>query len=183
MFLDNVNDNELCKLIYKASFLLYPKYSSLFNGDCEEFQQLCAVLILPKLKKYDKSKGALSTYVYNFLPMAVNNWYCRSKESKELLNEVNKLRVEDLVDDVNECRLFTDTIDIPRELKKKDINKVLNEIREKYPFFRLREEENLTFRQIGSKLNTNERRAKYLYWKELMEIRNTYGDLLKSLSV
>lgn len=190
MYIKGINDNDLCNLIYKAGALLFPQYESLFSGDIEEFQQHCAILILPKLKKYDESKGALSTYIYNFLPLLLGNWYQRKKESKTMLFELNKVYLDGLVsgdDDWGSSReyncWYVDDIDIPKELMKKDLNKLLDKIKINFPTFTLKETEGLTFRQLGSRLKVGERRAKYLYIKDLIEIRKSYAELLKSLYI
>jgi hypothetical protein len=182
MYIKGINDNDLCNLIYKAGALLFPQYESLFSGDIEEFQQHCAVLILPKLKKYDSSKGAISTYIYTFLPLALGNWVARSKEYKTMLLEVNKSRLQDLIEDDVEDMLFEDLEqDIKKDLILKERDIKLRKIISKYPNYCIKEIEDLTFRQLAKRLNVNERRAKYLWYKDMIEIRNKYTNLLKSL--
>lgn len=187
MFVSNVNDEDLCKLIYKAGVLEFPKYCDLFNGDLEEFQQHCALLILPKLKKYNENKGALSTYIYNFLPLLLGHWYARTRESKIMLFELNKLSLDNLShgDDWDVQKeytyLFADDVDIPKDIMEKDLNKILEKIMLNYPALASKEMDGLTFRQLGRKLNVSERRAQYLYIKDLIEVRKKYNDLLKSL--
>ena len=188
MYLTSISDRELCKIIYKAGVLEFPKYCDLFNGDLEEFQQHCALLILPKLKKYGESKGALSTYIYRFLPLVLGHWYQRKKESKTMLFELNKVSLDGMYrdDDWGEKKeyncWYVDDTDIAKELMKKDLNKLLDKIKINFPTFALKETEGLTFRQLGSRLKVGERRAKYLYIKDLVEIRKSYTELLKSLS-
>ena len=171
MFVNGINDKDLCNLIYKAGALLFPKYRVLFNDDIEEFQQHCAILILPKLKKYDNSKGSISTYIYNFLPLALGQWYNQSLECKTMLLSINSTSIEDILSTFKEpsdCKLFTDNIDIPNDLQIKEL---IDRIKLNYPTFFLKETEDLTFRQLGSRLKVGERKAKYLYSKDLSNIK------------
>lgn len=183
MFVEGINDKDLTLIIYKAGARLYPQYEVLFCGDIEEFQQHCAVLILPKLKKYDSSRGSISNYIYKTLPFVLGQWVAKHKEYKTMLFEINKSRLPDLIDDEAEDIMFEDTQqDVKQDLINKERDKVLKKLMVKYPMFCTKETEDLTFKKLGKQFGISERQAKYLWWKELIDIRNNYMDILKSLS-
>jgi hypothetical protein len=170
MFINNVNDRDLCKLIYKASAKLFPQYAGLFNNDLEEFQQQCAVLILPKLKTYDCNKGAISTYIYSSLPLVVAYWAQTSKESKTMMFNDTKVNLDLLLkreknNDID--YIFVDDIDIRKTLYIKD---ELLKYKE-FPFVIYRDVYDYSFVEIGNLLNLNMQQVIYRYKKELKKLK------------
>ena len=183
---DKINDNDLCLLIYKAGARLFPKYRELFNDDMEEFQQVCAVLMLKHISKHDKSKGAMSTFIYNSLPLLIRRW-CISKEAKTMRLENLKLNMEKLLydSDIEESKkydsIFVSLENIPRDLDNLERDKIISKIMKNYPIIKRKVYDDLTFPQLAKKFKLTERQIKYRYALEMMNLMEKYENILKSL--
>lgn len=183
---DNINERELCLIIYKAGANLYPKYRDLLGTDMEDFQQICAVLSLKNLKNYDKDKGSISTFIYNSLPLLVRR-YMISKEAKTITMEKNKINLDnfyhstELNNEAKFNRLFVSEENIPEDYSKKEIVSVIGKISKNYPIMRKKIYGDLTFPQLAKKLKMTERQVKYRYCSELTDMISKYENILKSL--
>lgn len=183
---DNINERDLCLIIYKAGANLFPKYKELFDNDMEDFQQICAVLSLKNLKNYKKDKGSISTFIYNSLPLLVRR-YMISKEAKTITMEKNKINLDnfyhstELNNEAKFNRLFVSEENIPEDYSKKEIVSVIGKISKNYPIVRKKIYNDLTFPQLAKKLKMTERQVKYRYWLELTDMIEKYENVLKSL--
>lgn len=183
---DNINERDLCLIIYKAGASLYPKYRDLLGTDIEDFQQICAMLSLKNLKNYDKDKGAISTFIYNSLPLLIRR-YLISKEAKTIIIENNKINLDNLYHytELNNedkfSRLFVSEENIADEYSRREIVSVIGKISKNYPVMRRKIHDDLTFPQLAKKLKMTERQVKYRYCLELTDMISKYENILKSL--
>jgi hypothetical protein len=186
LVVDNINERYLCLLIYKAGARLFPKYRELFNDDIEEFQQVCAVLMLKHIHKHDTSKGAISTFIYNSLPLLVRRW-CISKEAKTMRTENLKTSIDILYPytDFEDCEkfehIFISDEDLVAEQIKEETRAKVSKIIEHYPLIKNKIYNDLTFPQLARKLKMTERQIKYRYALEMVDLMEKYENILKSL--
>lgn len=188
MFINNINDKDLCLIIYKAGALLFPRYSRYFGDDLQEFQQECAYIVLSNLNKYNPKKGSISNYIYNNLPLLVSN-YLRCSEGKSKLMNDNFMSLDELVSgklsndrdmDNYDCFLIDYDYNLVDEINEKEklstIRKILNE----YPTLKLRFDNDLSFSELAKKLGTSVGCAKYRYITEIGNMLYKYEKTLNN---
>lgn len=186
MYINNINDKDLCKLLYKASVNLFPNYKELFNNDLEEFQQLCAYLMLKRLKKYDSKKSSISTYIYNYMPLVLGLWI-RQHDAKQIMMENTKLDITNLIkytdleEEEIESSIFADDYDLKEECIFAEEHKYFMERLSKYPIVEKKILNDYTFAKLGKVLGVSTRIAKYLFCKDLQKLIKNEEKMLKSL--
>ena len=167
MYLNNIDDKDLCKIIYKASSILFPNYSNLFHDDMEEFQQQCCVLMLDNIKKYNSSKGSISTYIYNVLPLLINRWLL-SKEGKTFIYNSNNIDIDKIISNKSYSISINYNIN----------NNIFKKIFDEYKIVKWKLVDDLSFSQLAKKLNTSKSYARYQYAMQLANIYQKYENIL-----
>lgn len=183
---DNINERDLCLIIYKAGANLFPSYRDMFNNDLEEFQQLCAYLMLKQLKKYDSKKSSISTYIYTHMPLVLGVWI-RQHEAKQMMMENTKVDIMNLRKDTDleeeeiESSIYADTYDLKQECISVEEHKYFRDRLSKYPIVEAKILNDYTFAQLGKHLGISTRMAKYVFYKDLQKLIENEEKMLKSL--
>jgi hypothetical protein len=183
---DNIDERELCLIIYKAGTREFYKYKDLFKDDLEEFQQHCAYLMLKQLKKYDKSKSSLSTYIYTHMPLVLGVWI-RQHEAKQMMMENSKLELfsmgkdTELEEEEVESNILVDSYDLKQECIGKEEYDYFRDRLSKYPVVEAKILNDYTFAKLGKELGVSTRMAKYVFYKDLQKLIKNEEKMLKSL--
>lgn len=183
---DNINERDLCLIIYKAGANLFPSYRDMFNNDLEDFQQLCAYLMLKQLKKYDSKKSSISTYIYTHMPLVLGVWI-RQHEAKQMIMENNKVDIYNVARETGleqeevEYSVFADQYDLKHECISVEEHKYFRDRLSKYPIVEAKILNDYTFAQLGKELGVSTRMAKYVFYKDLQKLIKNEEKMLKSL--
>lgn len=186
MFVNNINDDDLCRLIFKASINLFPNYRDMFNNDLEEFKQLCSYLMLKQLKKYDSKKSSVSTYIYTHMPLVLGVWI-RQNDAKQILMENSKLDIYNLIKDTDleeeeiESSIYVDDYDLKEECISSEEHKHFMETLSKYPIVEKKILNDYNFAKLGKELGVPTRIAKYMFYRDLQKLIKNEEKMLKSL--